>query len=364
MITHATSRASTLFAALARSRGGGGGGAGGRDAAHGLFQSLRETRRPFAMDRPPCADVLELAGLGAHRAMGLHDLLAHATHRVLKGVHASSDDLQDAIRLVHAAELGEKVVVVRRAPPSSRSAARRCEGACALVAAWTVTLASISLAYAVTSKSSLRKGARRGSPCDGRDGTFTLVRVRERAREGRCVQSLVSTRARGVRRGGERGARNVPSGTHPHREKGVRPRRRILRRRRHPRGARSDLPRPMALALPNPTSRFHSASANHDDVAPAEAPFTKIYSRIAPIRSVSALHVAASSVAPREFPRARLRVSFRLATERRFLEASLESADSTVLPSSRVLEASRNPVLARRPAVGASPPRPPWGTGR
>ena len=71
--------------------GGGGGGAGGGDAAHGLFQSLRELQgTDDAMEHVHRArDVLQLAGLGAHRAMGLDDLLAHATHRVLKGVHAS-----------------------------------------------------------------------------------------------------------------------------------------------------------------------------------------------------------------------------------------------------------------------------------
>ena len=152
--------------------GGGGGGAGGRDAAHGLFQSLRELQGPDdAMEHVHRArDVLELAGLGAHRAMGLHDLLAHATHRVLKGVHASSDDLQDAIRLVHAAELGEKVVVVRAHLRLSAKSSASMPPSSALVAAWTVPLASISLAYAVTSKSSLRKGARRGSPCEGGGG--------------------------------------------------------------------------------------------------------------------------------------------------------------------------------------------------
>lgn len=41
------------------------------------------------------------------------------------------------------------------------------------------------------------------------------------------------------------------------------------------------------------------------------------------------------------------RVSFRLATERRFLEAR-SNPRTSVRPSNRVLEASRNPVLARR----------------
>ena len=46
--------------------------------------------------------------------MRLDDLLAHPAHRVLKRVHTSAQNVQDAIRLADAGELREEVVVVRR----------------------------------------------------------------------------------------------------------------------------------------------------------------------------------------------------------------------------------------------------------
>ena len=168
---------------------------------------------------------------------------------------------------------------------------------------------------------------------------------RARARETNRVQSL-SRRARGVCGEGARGARNVPSGTHPHREKGVRPRRRILRRRRHPRDARSDLPRPEACWLSQIRRRDFTRASGISRVGAGRGAEVISFSSS---RCPDSFSAALPPPRPRASRRAvsNGRVSFRLATERRFLEAR-SNPRTPVLPSSRVLEASRNPVLARR----------------
>ena len=189
----------------------------------------------------------------------------------------------------------------------------------------------------------------------GMVGVSSCQRARASARGG-SGSKFTATRARGVCGGEARGARDAASGTHPHRKKGVRPRGRILRRRRHPRGARSDLTSTQRLApMGNPKARC----------------FSLVSSATGSVRCHRSSRCPDSSSAALPPPRPRAsrravssgRVLFRLANERRFLGAH-STPRTSALPSPSRLGGVPGIRFSPSSAVGASPPRPPWGTRR
>ena len=158
---------------------------------------------------------------------------------------------------------------------------------------------------------------------------------------------FVSTRARGVRRGGE-GREGCAIGDAPASPEGG------PTAEAHPSASSPSSRRSIGSASTqrlagSPKSEgaisLASGISAGSSSAPAEARKSFLSHRVvAPIRSRR--H---SPRRPRASRRAvsNGRVSFRLATERRFLEAR-SNPRTSVRPSNRVLEASRNPVLARR----------------
>ena len=155
---------------------------------------------------------------------------------------------------------------------------------------------------------------------------------------------FVSTRARGVRRGGE-GREGCAIGDAPASPEGG------PTAEAHPSASSPSSRRSIGSAStqrlagsPKSEGAISLASGISRGSAPAEA--RKSFSSS---RCPDSFSAALPPPRPRASRRAvsNGRVSFRLATERRFLEAR-SNPRTSVLPSSRVLEASRNPVLARR----------------